>query len=186
MLNILTTFARNSNLNSSKPNKQRARILQPNANKAKILNIGCGRFTINGTIGVDKWTTSTIKPDVMCDLDVYPWPFEDNSVDGIFAFHIFEHLTDWWTAFKECARILKIGGFLEVRVPDNSCTDALAYRDHKHIFNRYSFHGIAHCHQDNRGNNAWAQQEENIIRNMRMTTYVRIAKNEYVRWWIPK
>jgi SAM-dependent methyltransferase len=115
-------------------------------------------------------------------LNVFPYPWGDDSVDGILMFHTLEHLDDWWGAFTECARILKVGAQLEIRVPDESSLTALTYRDHKHVFSNYSFHGI----QDRRGfsTNAWAHLEDEIV-PFEMVDYKRVPHNKYMwmtRW----
>ena len=47
-------------------------------------------------------------------------PFEDNSIEGIYASHIFEHVSIYVipTLFRECYRVLKPGGFLRVITPN--------------------------------------------------------------------
>ena len=128
------------------------------------LNLGCGFNKMRGFINVDAY--DICKPDVVWDLNKMPWPWPDNTIDHIFAAHILEHLEDWWGAFKECARILKPMGTLEVRVPDESESSAGTYRDHKHIISRFSFYGI----QDTIGLfywtrevNAWAEVERHTV-----------------------
>jgi SAM-dependent methyltransferase len=118
------------------------------------LNIGCGhnKMVGEGWVNVDAY--ANCKPDIVHDLNVAPWPFPDNSVDLIYARHVFEHLQNWWVALEECARILKPGGVLDMRVPHDSSSSAMGYRDHFHIFTPDSFHGtIGRKH----GTNAWAE-----------------------------
>jgi SAM-dependent methyltransferase len=45
------------------------------------------------------------------------FPFDDSEFEYIWASHIFEHLTNFPGAVKECARVLKKGGLLEVYAP---------------------------------------------------------------------
>lgn len=122
----------------------------------KILNLGCGLKHMIGAINIDAYENA--KPDILHDLNITPWPFENDSIDAIFASHIFEHLTNWWGAFEECGRILKAGGTLEIATPDASSDSALAYRDHYQVFMLYSFHGaFTHDQKPFRhGSNAWA------------------------------
>ena len=54
------------------------------------------------------------------DMGQLPWPIESDSVDCIFASHVFEHfrlekLTD---LLKECQRVLKIGAPIRIICPD--------------------------------------------------------------------
>ena len=87
--------------------------------------------------------------------------WDDNSVNGIEMWHTLEHLDDWWSVLLECVRILKVGGTLDIRVPDESSSSALTYRDHNHVFSQLSFHGI----QDRSGwgTNAWAAIENDRV-----------------------
>lgn len=63
------------------------------------------------------------KPDVLWDLNVLPYPFEDNSFDEIHAYHVLEHFGtqgDWkgfFAQFTELHRILKPDGILCGLVP---------------------------------------------------------------------
>lgn len=148
--------------------------------KKVILNLGCGFRKKEGMINIDAFPNC--RPDVVWDLNKTPWPWEDNSVDMVWADHIMEHLDDWWAAFKEVARILKYGGILEMSVPDYSTTLDYGYLDHKHIITKLSFHMV--LGQENRGANAWARCQEQIP--LLMTQYVRVVHPKYVKWWTPK
>ena len=108
--------------------------------KPILLNLGCGFKKMDGYINVDKFASCL--PDMVLDLNVAPYPWDDNSVDGIKIYHTLEHLQDWYIAFTEIARILKIGSTVEIRVPDESDPNALAYRDHFHVFTRRSFDNV--------------------------------------------
>lgn len=132
------------------------------------LNLGCGLQKIQGWINVDAY--AVCDPDVCHDLDVTPWPWKDESVDGIYAAHVFEHLKEWWPAFRECARVLKPGGKLEIRVPDESSSGAMGWRDHRHVFTKFSFHGIRGAKQ---GTNAWAITEAESV-PLRMDGYAQV------------
>lgn len=140
-----------------------------------LLNLGCGEHQLSDHINVDLYGS----PDVKHDLNLAPYPWDDCTVDGIVAFHIFEHLDDWWLAFTECARILKIGGILEMRVPDESSSSALTYRDHHHVFSRYSFHGIE---ERIHGTNAWAREVQESV-PLRLEDYKQVPFPQY-QWMV--
>jgi len=77
------------------------------------LNIGCGDKQYKDYTNVDLYG----EPDVRCDLSVFPWPFEDNSVDEVFSEHFLEHVLDFEKTVLEMYRILKPGGLLHFKVP---------------------------------------------------------------------
>ena len=124
-----------------------------------FLNLGCGFKQKKGFINVDVF--EICKPDITHDLNMFPYPWDDNSVNGIEMWHTLEHLDDWWSVLLECVRILKVGGTLDIRVPDESSSSALTYRDHNHVFSQLSFHGIQY--RSGCGTNAWAAIENDRV-----------------------
>jgi SAM-dependent methyltransferase len=171
-----------------KDHQQVARLtLHPEIRKGNCLNIGCGftKFLGSNWTNVDKFPNCN--PDMVVDLDVFPYPWPDNTFDYIYANHVFEHLTDWWAAFKECARILKPEGYLEMRVPDESSSSAMTYRDHKHIFYILSFHGIGRPGSKTLfrgGTNAWARTVEGSV-PLELRYYHQVPFKQYtwMRHW---
>lgn len=71
--------------------------------------------------------------DVVHDLSIYPWPFEDNSYDEITAVHLVEHLVDLVGFMNECWRILKPGGALYVVTPEAGKNYDLTHADPTHV-----------------------------------------------------
>lgn len=126
--------------------------------KPTLLNLGCGTYKREGYINVDGF--AECNPDLIWNLNITPYPWATNSVDGIVMTHVLEHLDNWWGAFTECARVLKPGGFLQIHVPDESSSTALTYRDHVNVFGLASFHGIV---GRTSGTNAWAKSEEGKV-----------------------
>ena len=49
--------------------------------ESKILNLGCGNKKSSSTIGVD--FNARTKPDIVHNLDLFPYPFEESSIDKI-------------------------------------------------------------------------------------------------------
>lgn len=96
----------------------------------KKLNLGCGEDQKEGYINVD-WSPLA-KPDVVHDLNMIPYPFEDNSIDIIEVFHVLEHLDKPFVVMKEFQRILKVGGTLHVKVPHFS--RGFTHAEHAHGF----------------------------------------------------
>lgn len=63
------------------------------------------------------------RPDVVHDLDVLPWPFDDDTFERIDAYEVLEHLgqqgdyRSFFAHFTEVWRILRPGGHLVATCP---------------------------------------------------------------------
>jgi glycosyltransferase involved in cell wall biosynthesis len=81
------------------------------------LNLGCGANHLEGFVNVDKFGS----PDVQCDLEKFPWQWNDNSVSGIVLDNVLEHLgstTDIYLGiFKEIYRICLPNARISISVP---------------------------------------------------------------------
>ncbi|MBI1952755.1 MAG: hypothetical protein HYS41_01360 [Candidatus Omnitrophica bacterium] len=84
------------------------------------LNIGSGGRRIAGFLNVDN-NGNGPTPDVVHDLDLFPWPFEEGSVREVVMDHCLEHLEDTIGVIQELYRICAHGARLEIRVPHYSC-----------------------------------------------------------------
>lgn len=73
--------------------------------KSKKLNLGCGKDIRDGWVNLDAYKNDGV--DISHDLDVFPYPFEDNTFDEIYAVNILEHLLYPDKAIKEIWRIGK-------------------------------------------------------------------------------
>lgn len=96
----------------------------------KKLNLGCAGYKKDGYINVD-WNPQ-VQPDIVHDLNKFPYPFEDNSFDLIEADHVLEHLDRVFNVMKEVHRILKSGGKLKIKVPHFS--RGFTHAEHMHGF----------------------------------------------------
>lgn len=80
------------------------------------LNIGCGQHPL------PYWTNLDSDPDAIADLyqRVPPIPFDDGTLDEIYAGHMLEHLdySDATAFLADCYRALVPGGRLGIVVPD--------------------------------------------------------------------
>lgn len=150
----------------------------------RVLNLGCGfaKFKCTNVVNLDGEACS--KADVIWDLSKKPLPFKDGEFDMIIANHILEHVPNWWECFKECARILKVGGILEIWVPGNGSDSILGYRDHINVINHCSFSGT-YLNYRNPGN-AWEHATENDLAG-RMEVINAIVHMENFWWtrWAP-
>jgi len=103
-----------------------------------IINLGCGRTRIPGSIGVDAVAIPG-SVDVVHDLNVTPYPFADGFADEVHFYHVLEHLDEPVRKLEEIHRILKPGGVLHMRVPHFSSSGAFTDITHKRPFSYFSF-----------------------------------------------
>jgi SAM-dependent methyltransferase len=96
-------------------------------NRIMKLNLGCGSFKKYGYINVD--IRKEVNPDLVVDLNKFPYPFKDNTFDLVEAFHVLEHLNSPFEAMFELHRILKNGGELKIAVPH--CSRGFSHPEHK-------------------------------------------------------
>jgi predicted SAM-dependent methyltransferase len=94
------------------------------------VNLGSAGYKKEGYINVD-WQP-IVKPDIVHDLNVFPYPFTDSSVDLVEASHVLEHLNRPFDVMKEIHRILKPGGKAIIKVPHFS--RGMTHAEHFHGF----------------------------------------------------
>jgi len=104
----------------------------------RILNVGCGKTRIPGSIGLDTVKIGSFV-DVIHDLDVVPYPFSDKYFDEVHMYHVLEHLHNPVEKISEIHRILKPGGVLYLRVPHFSSMGAFTDITHVRPFGYRSF-----------------------------------------------
>lgn len=90
-----------------------------NSNRAKLasrLPWVDNLLILLGLLPATEFTHETRTVDVRKKL-----PFKDNSVTAVYTGELLEHLTQAEGKFflRECFRVLKLGGTLRIRVPDN-------------------------------------------------------------------
>lgn len=101
------------------------------------VNLGCGNKKLKDCIGVDFRKTEAV--DILHDLRIYPWPFEDEQFENIMAKDIIEHMVEVIPFIDECWRISKPDGHLYIRT--TYFMSEQSYRDptHYHYFTLESF-----------------------------------------------
>jgi hypothetical protein len=81
------------------------------------LNLGCGENHKTGFINVDK----SGNPDVLQDLETFPWPWGDNTVQEVLLHHVLEHLGESTAVYlkiiRELYRICKTDAEVHITVP---------------------------------------------------------------------
>jgi SAM-dependent methyltransferase len=83
----------------------------------RILNLGAGNKILPGAVNHDL-RKHRPEIDVAHDLNVLPWPWDDNSFDQVVATAVLEHLwQDLLVSVGECWRILVPGGRLLLKLP---------------------------------------------------------------------
>jgi hypothetical protein len=95
-----------------------------------LLNLGCGEKPMPRFVNIDKRNINGV--DIVHDLEVFPWPIEDNSCLTVVASHIYEHIKPWLAIefMDEIWRITKPNGQLAIAVP--YATSAGYYQDPTH------------------------------------------------------
>ena len=91
------------------------------------LDIACGKNTKDGFTGVDIWEGA----EIVADLEKFPWPFADNSVNEIHCSHYIEHTPDLISFANELYRIMKVGAKAEIIAPYYS--SIRAWQDPTHL-----------------------------------------------------
>jgi SAM-dependent methyltransferase len=102
-----------------------------------VLDVGCGNKKVPNAIGLDACLLPGV--NVVHDLNRFPYPFSENTVDEIYINHVLEHVPDVIETMEELWRISRPGANLHIRVPH--FTGILAWKDptHKRSFTSESF-----------------------------------------------
>ena len=103
----------------------------------KKLDIGCGKNKIKDAVGIDRVNLQGV--DIIRDLNEFPYPFEDNSFDEIYATHVIEHLNSIVEAMEEIYRLAKPNTKVVIVTPHYSDYMSWADPTHKWHLTTYSF-----------------------------------------------
>lgn len=80
-----------------------------------ILNLGCGNKKYPNSVGVD--ISDRYKPDIVHDLNTFPYPFNSGEVELVIMDNVLEHLDRPIQVMDEIHRMLKPQGTIKVIVP---------------------------------------------------------------------
>jgi SAM-dependent methyltransferase len=103
----------------------------------KILDVGCGTNKYPHAVGIDY--NPRTDADVIHDLGVLPYPFQNDEFDLIVSRHVIEHVPDVMAFVSELHRITKAGGRIQLVTPHYSNPDWPTDPTHRNHFNSYSF-----------------------------------------------
>jgi hypothetical protein len=111
------------------------------------LDIGCGNNKHEGFTGIDLSPIPGV--DIVHDLDVFPWPIEDDCVEEAIAYHYVEHTKDLIKFMNELYRIMKTGAVATITSPYYNSVRAWQDPTHTRAISEKTFMYF---------NKAWRQQ----------------------------
>jgi SAM-dependent methyltransferase len=107
----------------------------------RILQLGAGRHRLSEEPGrvVRVDLRADTKPDLVWDLDRFPWPFEESSFDLIDCTDVIEHLEDVVRVMQEVHRVGRPGGLVRIATPHFSSSNSFTDPTHRHHLGLFSF-----------------------------------------------
>lgn len=104
---------------------------------ARTLELGCGFTKTPGAYGVDILAES--QADLIHDLDVFPYPLQDNSWDRIICHDVLEHVENFIRTMEEIWRVGAPGATIEIHAPFMSSVNYFSDPTHRRAFTSRSF-----------------------------------------------
>ena len=101
------------------------------------LHLGCGKKPKSDYVNHDMIDYEWV--DVIHNLDVFPWVFEDNQFEEVYANSVIEHVEDLLSSFGQLHRIIKPGGVFKGEVPWYNYGGAFGDPTHKQFFTPVTF-----------------------------------------------
>jgi len=137
------------------------------------INLGSGREYKKGWVNVD--FNIHCKPDIIHNLDDFPYPFKNNEFNKIRISHVFEHLDKPIKVLEELYRISKNKCQINIRVPyDKHPWGAWGELTHKRPFNSRTFKPLC-----TKGNNNF-----NFNFNLKETRFKFICNRKVIQPFI--
>ncbi len=140
------------------------------------LNLGCGTDLKDGFENIDR----EIRPGMdaarvkMLDLEAYPWPWPDGSIEEVAAHQMLEHIGNLERFLAELRRVCAAGATIKISVPHCDSVGAWSDPGHRRAFNtrcmyaicRFGF-AIVETHED-----WWPAAEEGCRAGNIVTTFI--------------
>lgn len=147
------------------------------------LNIGSGSKRIPGYLNIDNDAASN--PDYVVDLEQDRFPFEDNSVDGVIAHHVLEHLgTGFFHCVQELYRVCQHGTIIDVHVPHPRHDTFLIDPTHKRVILPHTLDMFSKTRNQRDINAGGCETPIGFIYNVDM--YVLDHRPVLDTYWIPQ
>lgn len=123
------------------------------------LNLGCGDHIEEGYVNID----IAAECDLQLDLEKAKLPFDNESVDRIYAGQVMEHINNFIPLMNECHRVLKKTGHLQgeagkliIEVPCYPAPECFSDPTHVRTFTQKSFEYF------DKRSNLWKRHEYGI------------------------
>jgi len=105
--------------------------------KHEILELGCGKYPRKDAMNIDIVDLPGV--DKVHDLNVFPWPMNDELFDEVVAQDIIEHVDDTFKAMNEIWRVLKPNGLALIHTTYWKTKGSFTDPQHKHFYTLESF-----------------------------------------------
>ena len=138
------------------------------------LNLGCGFDKLEGFVNADCFPACN--PDILLNIEQFPWGFEDNSFDYILMKHVLEHVGATFECFKqvmqEIYRVAAPNGTIEIHVPHYRHETWWSDPTHVRAFTPMTFHMMSR-----KQNDEWIANRKNYT----MLSYVMDVNFELIQ-----
>ncbi|MFA5146546.1 MAG: class I SAM-dependent methyltransferase [Candidatus Omnitrophota bacterium] len=117
--------------------KQRYMYERSDFSGKKILDLGCGNRKFEKATGVDR--SPNTAADIIHDLDIFPYPIEDDTFDIVICRHSIEHILYICKAMEEIYRITRPNGSVIIVYPHFSAIGCYSEPEHFHALSYSAF-----------------------------------------------
>ena len=104
-----------------------------------ILYLGCGDKENREEPGLRIDVSPATKPDILHDLNQFPWPLPANVFKKIVCHDVLEHLENLIRVMEEIHRIAKPGAIISITLPHFSSSNSYTDPTHRHHLGIFSF-----------------------------------------------